>query len=214
MTPSYTGDPAFIQFGVQNGVTYIYAANGAEWEAAILTPISGSTGQYSVQAWIGLGYANVPGCSSTWDGCSYAAMELLANQGTHTFELAVAGIGIGYCGAQLKSDGTNIWAQGSSDMGTVCQMTDTLCVLASDATTAGTCAPPLTSFALNPMGRESAPSTASMVVGSWGPSNYPSTPNVLFNGTATDAIHFGPASPTLGVGNIKTGASASGPGSK
>jgi len=203
-TPSFSGDPALVQFGVRDGVTYLYTANGVQWTAAIVTPTPGGTaGQYRVQAWLGLGHGNAgTTMCTTWDGCSYGAMALDADSSTGKFELAVAGIGLGYCGAQLKSDGSNIYAQGSTDMGTSCQPADSLCVAASDATTASTCAAPLTTFDLAALGRISTPSTATLVVGSWGVSLYPASPSLTFNGTASDAIHFGPIAPTPGVGSL------------
>ena len=207
-TASYTGDPALTQFGTKDGVTYIYSAQGAEWVAAIITPITGSTSDYTVQAWIGLGYSNTSGCSSTWDGCSYGAMEINANSKTKAFEFAVAGMGLGYCGAQLKSDGTNLYATASVDMGTSCYDIGTLCVSASDGTTSGTCDTSLTTFALTPLGRKSTASTATLVVGNWGVSAYPATgANLTLDGSSTDDLRFGPTTPTTGVGNITTSTS-------
>lgn len=204
---SYTGDPGFVQFGVKDKVIYIYAANGAEWAASVVTPIEGSTTDYTILAYLGLGYSNEFGCSSTWDGCSYGGMILEANSSTKAFELSVAGMGFGYCGAQLKSDGTNIYAEGSVDMGTTCVDSDSICLSATDATTTGTCSTELSTFALPSLGRKTVASTASLVVGSWAVSKYPAsapTGNLTLNGTATDDIHFGPSVPTTGAGDVAT----------
>lgn len=209
LTSSFAGDPGFVQFGIQSGVNYIYAAKGAEWIAAVVAPIAGVTGKYIVQAWLGLGYGNTSGCSTTWDGCSYGAMELSANTNTNTFEFAVAGMGFGYCGAQLKSDGSNIYTLASADMGTTCSALQSLCVSAGDATTPSTCAAPLTTFTLTPIGRQTVPSTAPVVNGNWAVSQYPAAaPYLLFNGTSSDSIHFGPTGPTSGAGNLMASAAA------
>jgi hypothetical protein len=202
-TGQYSGDPGFVQFGTKDGVNYIYSAEGAEWQALIVTPISGSNGKYSVTGYIGLGYSNTAGCSSTWDGCSYGGMEISANSATQTFELAVAGMGFGYCGAQLSSDGTHIYATGSVDMGTSCLGVGTLCVEAGDGQTSATCTAAEQTFALTPIGRQSTASTAPLVSGNWGASAYPASgANLLFDGSSADDIHFGPTSPTSGVGSI------------
>lgn len=203
-SPSFSGDPSLTQFGVKDGKTYIYSASGAERIAAIITPVDGATGAYTVQAWIGLGYSNTSGCSSSWDGCSYGAMALKANSNTKAFEFSVAGMGFGYCGAQLKSDGSNIYATGSTDMGSSCNTVDTLCVAASDASASGTCSSSLQTFELPAMGRKSVVSLASLLNGSpWAASAYPASgANITLNGTASDDIYFGPTSPTEGVGNI------------
>ena len=198
VTSNVTNDPLFVQWGVNAGITYLYYAIGAERIAVIATPIAGSTTQYSVQAWIGLGY---PSGSSAWDSGSYGVMQIAANPATTTIEFTVAGMGFGYCGAQLRSDGTNIYAAGSSDMGATCNKTASLCVLASDATTAGTCASGVTTFALPPIGRDAAAaSTGNNITSSWAASAYLGTGEaVTLNGKTTDALYFGPLTPTAGV---------------
>ena len=45
-------------------------------------------------------------CGS-FDGCSYTAIAIHANSATGEFEMSVAGIGVGVCGAQLRSDGAS-----------------------------------------------------------------------------------------------------------
>jgi len=52
-------------------------------------------------------------------------------------------------------------------------------------------------FTLTPLGRNAATG----VQGSYAASAYPASgDNVTLNGTASDTIHFGPTSPTTGVG--------------
>ena len=190
------GDPAFLQFGKKDGVTYIYSAVGMERVAAIVTPVTGTTDQYTVQLWIGVGYFNDTGCSTngSFDGCSYGVIALSADESTKTFEMAVAGIGFGYCGAQLKSDGSWVYGIGSADdPGLSCGAPATLCVAASDLTATGTC-DALTTFSLPALGR--AATTGSQ---SWEASQYPATPNVTLDGTDSDSLYFGPLVPTAGA---------------
>lgn len=188
------GSPNFMQFGVNDGNTYLYVAVGATRLAARLTPVDGNPDQYLVEIWYGVGYTNVPDCSATFDGCTYAVVELRANSATSDFEMAVAGISVSFCGVQIKSDGTELYAEGSSD-NNMCAPTSTTCVDATDLTTPGTCAG-LMAFDLVPIGR-----TATTGGQTWGASDYPSTPNITLDGTTSDSLHFAPETPTPGVGN-------------
>ncbi|HEX7703361.1 MAG TPA: hypothetical protein VF403_21625 [Kofleriaceae bacterium] len=184
------GSDGFMQFAVVDGATSIYAAVGQARFAAIVTPDD------VVDAWYGVGYQNATSCGGSFDGCSYGLTELHANATSHAFELAVAGIGEGYCGAQLQSDGTSIYAVGSLDMGETCRDTSTLCVSASDLTMPGTCA--------------SAPIMQTTAVGRhagggahmFGASTYPAMPNVTLDGSETDSLHFGPSAPSDGVASF------------
>jgi hypothetical protein len=187
-------DPGFIQFGVQNGLTYIYSASGAERTAAIVTPLM--NGEYQVQSWIGLGYSN----PAPWDAMSYGVMQLSANSETLAFELSVAGSGFGYCGLQMISDGTNIFTEGSVDMGTTCNASGTLCVLASDGTTTGDCSG--LSFTLPALGRKAVTAGTNGAASDHGASGYPSTPNITLTGASGDDLYFGPLTPTSGVGAL------------
>ena len=210
---------AFVQWGTQDGVFYIYSAIGAEHLAAVATPLQVATGaansgtaidpnQYSIQLWFGVGYDNAAGCgsSSTWDGCSYGVAEVLANPNTVSFEMSVAGVGFGYCGAQYKSDGVNLYGAGSSDMGSTCNTTDTLCVSASDGTTPATCSAAQRAFTLPGLGRQQAVASPATVntSGVWAASAYPggSANTVVLNGTSTDSLALGPTRPTSGVGAL------------
>jgi len=198
-------DPKLIQFGVKDGVTYLYVAVGAAWVAAKATLVTGSTTDYTVDAWMGVGYTNQGGTcgGGTWDGCSYGVLQIKADSQASTFEMAVSGLGFGFCGAQLKSDGTNVYGTGSTDMGATCNSVDTLCKLASDMTTAGDCTA-LTTFDIPAMGRVAATSSGATgtIPATWGASTYPASPSpaVTLDGTSTDSMYFGPVTPTTGLG--------------
>jgi hypothetical protein len=162
-----------------------------------------------VRAWIGTDSA---GCANGWDGCSYSVLELKANESTREFELSTAGVNTGFCGAQLKSNGTDVYAVGSSATapGNTCGAVETLCVAASDATTPSTGCPGawLTIFGLPALGRTA---TASSSGGTWAASEYPggAANTVVLDGSSdgsapADSVQFGPSSPTPGVGRLDT----------
>jgi len=197
-TGAMAGDPAFLQFGQRDGKTSLYVAVGAARLAAIVSPIAGST-EHAVDAWYGVGYTNATGCGSTgtFDDCSYALAELHADPSSKAFEMAVAGIGVGFCGVQFASDGTALWAAGSGDMGATCNARATACVSAADLATPATCTP---SYALPALGRR-----AGAGAHAFGASAYPAAPNVTLDGTGTDSLHFGPEAPTAGAGDLDAG---------
>jgi hypothetical protein len=196
VSASATKRASFIQFGQKDGITYLYEAVGAESIGARLAPIAGSPGQYTVDAWMGVGYENA-GCGngSGFDDCSYGVMALTADSSHLNFELSVAGIGFGYCGAQLKSDAMTVYLKGSVDMGATCNGTASLCVAASDVATPAMC--PSTSFVLPAIGR----AATSGPNGTWGDSQYPGAGSdvVVLNGTPSDSLGFGPLVATPGV---------------
>ncbi len=191
-------DPAFMQFGSKDGTDYVYVAGGAARLAARIRPIEGSDA-YDIMLWYGVGYSNPETCGEppAFDGCSYGVTQLHADSSAGQLEMAVAGIGVGFCGVQLTSDQTTIYGEGSADMGESCNDRTTLCVDATDLETPATC-DPAPSFTLVAVGRQAA--TGSHVSGV---SDYPDVPNILLDGTVTDSLHFGPESPTEGVGDFE-----------
>lgn len=194
---SYTGDPGLVQWGVKDGVFYLYTAIGAGWTAAIATPITG-TSNYKVEAWSSVGASNATGMTS-WDAGSYGVIRIKADQSTKNFEMSVAGMGFGYCGAQYKSDGTNIYGIGSVDMASSCAAPATICVKASDASTSATCTTDQQTFTIPALGRVAGTGVAQA---NWGASAYPGggSNTVHLTGLTSDDLHFGLTAPTSGVG--------------
>jgi hypothetical protein len=187
-------------------------ASGAD-AMALGGDAGGASAAYVVQAWAGVGYLNATGCGAMngYDDCSYGVIELRADPSTRAFELSVAGIGFGYCGAQIKSDGTAVYGIGSPDMASVCGPVADLCVAASDVTTPVSCSPALQSFVLPALGRVSSigpnaggPGVDAGSNAAWAPSEYPggAANSITLDGTSSDSIHFGPTSPTAGVGTL------------
>jgi hypothetical protein len=180
-----------MQVGQRDGDTFLYVTGGATRVAARIAADS------TVDAWYGVGYTNdMCGSDGTFDGCSYAVTQIHADPSTTAFEMTVAGIGVGYCGIQIASDGMAITGVGSGDMGTTCNAVATLCANASDLTPADSCdgVPP---FALPALGRE-----AGAGAHEFGASQYPDLPNIVLDGTASDSLGFGPTERTPGVGDF------------
>lgn len=194
MDPDSPQDSKLVQFGQHEGKTYLYYAVGQERAAVIATPQEGSDDSFQIQAWIGVGYLNSDSCGS-FEKCSYGVIQLNANSSSRSFEMAVAGLGFGYCGAQLKSNSERVYAIGSTD-GPSCQAPDTLCVAAADLTQTDACTD-LTAFELPALGRTAVSGGAS-----YDASRYPDAPSIILNGESDDSLHFGPTIPTEGVGKF------------
>jgi len=190
-----TTPASFMQFGATADATYLYVTGGATRVAA---RVAGTTDAPVVDVWYGVGYTNAScGSDGTFDGCSYAVTQIHAEPAAHTFEMSVAGIGVGYCGAQLSSDGTALYGIGSPDMGATCNTPATLCVDATDLTTPSTC-DAISTLTIPALGRD-----AGAGAHVFGASQYPAMPNIRLDGTATDSLGFGPAeTPTAGVADF------------
>ena len=172
-------------FGKKGDSWYLYTNVGQGRGLAVVAPISGSSGDYTVESWISVGQENTPSCSSTWYGCSYGGINLKANSATKAIEMTVAGTGFGYCGAHLKSEGTNLYVKGSSGGMNIdgtswnCSTTDTVCTLSSSTAISGSCtAIGDSSFELQTLGV-----TGSSTFGT----------GITLDGSATDSLHFGPS---------------------
>ena len=198
---SSMSEVAFLQFGVRDGKTSLYIAIGAARLAALIAPIAGST-DHVVDAWYGVGYNNATGCGSTgtFDDCSYALTELHANPATRGLEMAVAGVGVGFCGVQFASDGTELHGVGSSDMGSSCNERATLCVSSADLEMPAMCTSPAP-YLMPAIGRR-----AGAGAHVFGASRYPDAPNITLDGTTSDSLYFGPKAPTPGAGDFDAAA--------
>jgi hypothetical protein len=186
-TPS-AGPPAFMQFGSDGTATYLFVTGGA---ARLAARVEGD----AVDVWYGVGYTNAS-CGS-FDGCSYGVTQIAATPSTHAFEMTVAGVGVGYCGVQLRSDGTLLFGEGSTDMGETCNTPATLCANAADLSPAGSC-DAVSTWTLPSLGRD-----AGAGAHVFGASQFPDAPAIVLAGTATDSLGFGPGdAPTAGVGDF------------
>lgn len=187
-------DPQFFMWGKDDaGKIYLWVAIGDGWIAAIVTASArrGTTSAattYQIHAWYSVGVVNGFGAGS------YGVAEIFADTANNVFEMSTAGKAMGYCGAQLRSDGTNVYATGSAEgAGVTCDATDETCVDATDLTTAATCTTAQKTFTLPALGRDNS--------NGLDPSTYPASSNVTLDGTSTDSVHFGdgPTTPPAGV---------------
>jgi len=134
----------FQQWAIIGDTSYLYYRGGETNLAAITTTYSNGT--VDVEIWFSVGIINING--------SRAGVRLLATPNTGDFEMTTGGSGIGYCGAQLKSNGIVLNVTGSTDMGTTCNPTDSACLYTNDTTTPAICTPDVNTFTLTAMGRE------------------------------------------------------------
>ena len=171
-------------FGKSDDAWYIYQNGGQQRSFAKV--VAGTDGNYTVDAWLSVGQGNADDagtCSSDWFGCSYGVIQLQADTSTGSYEMTTAGTGFGYCGAHIKSDGTNVYISGSAGGLNMagdtwnCAATDTLCATSTDLAVAGSCASIDTdNFALTTLGV-----TGESTLGT----------GITLNGTDSDSTRFG-----------------------
>jgi len=172
----------FDQWGQVGSTTYLYVRGGDGIVAAKLVG-NGTFGNIeSVTIWFSVGIVNRNG--------SHCVAMVFAQPSLSIFEMSVAGVGVGYCGVQLKSDGVTLNVTGSSD-GPACAPVDSSCTLANSITTPATCSASVDSFSLPALGRQSYATFAA--------STYPggSLNTVVLANTGNDDTFFGPSSPTV-----------------
>jgi hypothetical protein len=174
-----------ILWGQKDGSTYLYLHQDIGGVVAIARPAGpaptadGGVQHYTAEIWSTIGENNQP-----WHSGSYGIMHIQGNSATSSFEMAVAGVNMGFCGAQIRSDGSNVYGEGSAD-GPSCADDATLCTTAGDLSKSGVCSSTLKTFNLPALGRKSFvdPDGYSANV-----SFYPSSANVIINGT-NDWVH-------------------------
>ena len=188
-------DTGIVMFGKRNNTWYLYDSVGQTRSLFAITPSgNGKVGE----GYMGVGYQNASStsCSSKYDGCSYGMISVYLNSDTRIFEMGVAGIGFGFCGAHIRSDLTNLFIAGSPNgVGAACTAysaasTDThACFSASDlsstALTSCTSIDIDNFFFKELMGKTALPS--------WNASNgWPASGNIVtLDGTTSDTIYFG-----------------------
>ncbi len=121
---------------------------------------------------------------------SHGVVHLLAQPAEGVFEMAVAGSGLGFCGAHLRAEGSVLFSTGSLDNGVTCAATDTLCssVNSTDTTSGLNCSG--VTYALTPLGR--GPFTdlsGTLLAGSAYANN-----TITLRANGTDDTLFGPSS--------------------
>lgn len=191
----------YLMFGKKDDSFSLLEAVGAAYKAIQVTPVTGETDKFEVLAYMGVGYTNTP----TWYDMSYAALSLKANSATNSVEIAFAGVGVGFCGVHLKSDGSKIYVSASQEGAGVSCDNDvvTACLDASDLSdTTGCDDIDDDNFELTSIGRMVTDADHHSLEAALLPA---AGGNVLLDGTDSDAIHFFPTAATDvdGVGEFK-----------
>jgi|GEM_PF-1424296 len=186
-----------MMFGKDGTDWYLYTNDGQMRSFVKVSPVSGSTDDYVVDARMSVGQLNgvdsstQGACGATWYGCSYGVIRLVANSATKSFEMSTAGTGTGFSTVHLKSDGTNLYAKGrdgnlagGTTWSNVSGLSE-ICGLASDTATAGDCTTLNESnFTFKTLNADPASDDAWTHTGL-------GFADVTLDGSATDAVHFG-----------------------
>jgi hypothetical protein len=185
------GATGFIAFGKDGDDWWIIDSVGASKTVAKATVLS--DGKNQVEIWGAVGFTNESSFSA-WDNGSYGAYHVKANTSTNALEMAAGGIGFGFCGVSLRSDGTNLYVKGSIGDSS-CATTADHCVLAQDLTSSSACAGSIDTFTVGKLGRASVPSSAVVQaspasVTNWDASPWAGTSPVTLDGTSGDDVHF------------------------
>jgi len=180
----------FIQFAVVNATLYVYD-RGPETALATRVTLANATNYTAtqVEVWFSVGLSNLNG--------SHGVVHLLAlpNAAPPVFEMVVAGNGIGYCSAQLRSANGTLNVTGSADApDSACAAVDTVCTAANDTAVAAADCGAASVFELDALGREAyvGPGNVSLAA-----SEYPASGGyaVRLAANGTDDTLFGPDAP-------------------
>jgi hypothetical protein len=152
--------------------------------AALVTMNMTNSTVEKVEVWYSVGLSSRNG--------SAGVVHIVAQPNATRFELAVAGRGMGYCGAQMISDGTTVRLTGSEDLGYTCVSTDTVCVSAANISVVVNCTEGVSKFALRPLGRQSYVDASNTTLDA---SYYPGGANntVVLRADGNDTSLFGPS---------------------
>jgi len=178
---NWSGGNGFDQWGVLDNVFYLYVRGGDGILAARVT--SNNNGSVElVEIYFSVGVFNRNG--------SHCVGQIQAVPSQNHFEMAVAGFGIGFCGAQMRGSSSALNVTGSVDY-TQCGPTDTVCTSAGSISVAANCTADESHFQLPPLGRKAFEI--------FGASAYPggSRDTVTLTLTTNDDVYFGPTSPTV-----------------
>lgn len=185
------GASGFLAFGKDGSDWWVIDAVGAAHTVAKASALE--NGKNEVEIWGGVGFTNASSFGS-WDNGSYGFYHVKANNSTNEFEMTAGGIGMGFCGVNLRSDGINLYVEGSPDGAAgACSTTSSSCVLSSDLSGTGSCAS-INTFGLSRLGRASVAASSTVQgntgVTNWDVSDWLTSSGVVINGNSTDGIHF------------------------
>lgn len=130
---------------------------------------------------------------------SRGLFHLEATPKSGRFQASAAGIGLGFCGVQFASDGSNIFFHGSQDgVGGVCENITSACVSGDleDTLTGDECDG--ITFSIAPLGRQATTDfLGELSIDEWDASLYPggATNLVDIDDVSTSSVKFGPTTP-------------------
>ncbi len=182
---------SFILVSVNRDSTMHLYDKGGEVAVAALVSMNLTTRNVTrVEVWYAVGL-------STQDGSAGVA-HIVALPNATRFEMAVAGHGVGFCGAQIVSDGTTVRLTGSEDLGFSCAPTDTICVSAANVSVPVNCTESVSSFTLRALGRQSFVNANGTTLDA---SHYPGGANntVVLRADGNDTSLFGPLTLPAGL---------------
>ncbi len=185
---TWSGSSGFDQFALTNNFFYMFEYSAEVMTAARLT-LDANGNTTLVEIWYSVGLSNRNG--------SHAVTQIKAVPGASpVFEMSLAGQGIGFCGAQLISDGTTVRIVGSTDQGASCGATDSVCVTAADVTVTTACTAGVNTFSLPAYGRLSYVNGNGITQGA---SAYPGggSNQITLTATGADDTFFGPTTPVI-----------------
>jgi hypothetical protein len=176
----------FDMFALVNQTFYIYVFGG-ETAVAAQVQMDADGNATQVDVWYSVGLINLNG--------SHAVTRIRAIPANQTFEMTVAGAGIGFCGGQVRSSGGVVRIVGSEDMGTTCDATDSVCANSNNVTEVVNCTDAVNTFVLPPIGRLAYTGPN----GAQGASDYPggSSNHVQLQANGSDDTIFGPTASVL-----------------
>lgn len=146
------------------------------------------------------------GYNSTQSG-SRGLMHLEANPTLGRFQANVAGIGLGFCGVELASDGTKLSIRGSQDgVGGACNTTQTVCISGDLKTTLNENDCDGIVSTMIPLGRlPSNEFIGELNMSGWSASDFPGNTlnNVEIGDTPEASVNFGPKTVPISMINRK-----------
>jgi hypothetical protein len=185
--PWESGQSGFSMFALVGSTFYVYTYGG-ESAVAAQVQIDSHGNATQVDIWYSVGLINLNG--------SHAVTRIRAIPSNQTFEMVVAGTGIGFCGGQVRSAGGVLRIVGSEDAGATCGATDSVCTDATNVTLVVNCTAAVNTFVLPPLGRLSYVGPSGLTEGA---SDYPGSGSntVLLRANGTDDTIFGPLASVL-----------------
>lgn len=179
----------FMMFSVKEDSAHIYEKDGMVTILAHVDIVDDSVDKVDIYFSVGTAY-------NTNQTGSRGLMHLEASPKENKFQASMAGIGLGFCGVQIVSDGTKIKIHGSQDgIGGACEDIETICMSADleEELTTNQC--DSLSITIEPLGRQSTTQyRGDLNITGWDASTLPNN-----NVDLTSIANFGPSEAPLSM---------------